>query len=179
MDANFELIEACKKGSKSAFENVYKLYSQAMFSVSLRVTNNREESEDILQESFLSAFQNIQQYRGEASFGSWLKRIVINKSIDVVKKRRLKFTSINDIDLVEDNTSEEENENDYSIETINKAVQQLPDGFRTVLTLFLFEDYSHKEIAEMLGISENTSKTQYLRARKKLSGLLTEGVSLK
>lgn len=174
-DSTNQLIADCKNGVNSAYEKIYSLYSKAMFNISLRITNNREESEDVLQESFLSAFKNIQQFEGRASFGSWLKRIVVNKSIDAVKKRKVKFISFEDEqrDLVlEEETDESEME--YSVEAVNQAVQLLPDGFRTVITLYLFEDYSHKDIGELLGISENTSKTQYLRAKKKLITLLNK-----
>lgn len=175
MDLDVQLIDDCKNGSKSAYEELYKLYVKAMYNVSIRITNDREESEDVLQESFLSAFQNIDRLKERALFGSWLKRIVINKSIDSVKKRKEKFVSFDDIrekDVAEEEAANDENEVEYDIESVNKAVQLLPDGFRTVLTLYLFEDYSHKEIADVMGISENTSKTQYLRAKQRLIQLL-------
>jgi RNA polymerase sigma factor (sigma-70 family) len=175
MDRSSQLVEDCKKGVKSAYEELYRLYSKAMYSISLRITNDKEESEDVLQESFLSAFNNIKQFKGESSFGSWLKRIVINKSIDAVKKRKIKFAEVEDIEQINiEEETEDGNEIEYTTESINKAVQLLPDGFRTVLTLYLFEDHSHKEIASVLGISESTSKTQYLRARKRLIELLKQ-----
>ncbi|MCC6691218.1 MAG: RNA polymerase sigma factor [Bacteroidia bacterium] len=176
MDPTTQLVEACKNGESSAFEGLYNLYSKAMFNISLRITNDREESEDVLQEAFLSAFKNINQFKGESTFGSWLKRIVINKSIDAVKKRKLKFTEVESIEalnILEEETGNDEIQISYTIEAVTKAIQFLPDGFRTVLTLYLFEDYSHKEIAEKLNISENTSKTQYLRAKKRLIEILS------
>ncbi len=175
MGVNIQLVEEGRKGKESAYKELYNLYVKAMYNISLRITNNSMESEDIVQESFLSAFKNLDQLKEEKLFGSWLKRIVINKSIDCVNKRKEKFVSIDkisEVEIVEEEISEEENDIDYDIASVNRAVQLLPDGFRTVLTLYLFEDYSHKEIAVTLGISESTSKTQYLRAKKKLVSLL-------
>lgn len=146
------------------------MYSKAMFSICMRLLNNREEAEDVLQESFISAFKNIEQYSGEATFGSWLKRIVINKSLDAISKRKLNFVSVDEVDVAEEY---DEPEASYSIEAVKEAVQRLPDGYRIILTLFLFENCSHKTIAEKLSISEGTSKSQYHRARKKLQELLT------
>ena len=174
MDLNIQLINDCKNGSKTAYEELYRLYVKAMYNISIRITNDSAESEDILQESFLSAFSNIDNLKENALFGSWLKRIVINKSIDFVKKRKLKFISFDTVENIQiEEEFEDESEINYTIESVNKAIKLLPDGFRTVLTLYLFEDYSHKEIAETMGISENTSKTQYLRAKKKLITLLS------
>lgn len=171
-EAATELVDECKKGSDTAFRNLYLLYSKAMFSISIRILNNREEAEDVLQESFISAFKKIRQYDSKASFGSWLKRIVINRSLDTLKKRKLNFVPLDDTDLAEEESFAEDNI-EYDAEAIKKAIQQLPDGYRIVLTLYLFEDYSHKQIAEELNISEGTSKSQYSRARKKLIELIT------
>jgi RNA polymerase sigma-70 factor (ECF subfamily) len=142
-----------------------------MFNTAMRILNNREEAEDVLQESFIAAFKNIQQYSGKFSFGSWLKRIVINRSIDALKKRNLNLVSLEEKEI-----AQPENEiteaSFLSIEAIKEAVKELPDGYRLVITLYLFEDYSHKKISEQLNISEGTSKSQYARARKKLMELI-------
>ena len=132
-----------------------------------------DEAEDVLQEAFLSAFQNIDRYRADATFGLWLKRIVVNKSISLLNKRKgLEFEEIQDF-----NQSFEElsvSEEALEVKKIKKAVSQLPDGFRTVLTLYLFEGYDHKEIAQILQITESTSKSQYNRAKKRLKQLLNQ-----
>lgn len=168
-----ELVEQCKKGDQKAFQELYRLYSKAMFNISMRILNNRDEAEDVLQESFVAAFRHIQSFNEKGSFGGWLKRIVINKSIDAAKKQRQDFVSLSDIDLPEEE-AEEESAVTYDAASLQKAIELLPDGYRIILTLFLFEDYSHRMIAEKLNISESTSKSQYLRARKKLNLILNE-----
>ncbi len=133
--------------------------------------NDKDDSKDVLQESFISAFKNIHQYNGKASFGSWLKRIVINNCIAAIKKRNNNIIPLAEQDLPEE-PLEEKPKIAYTIEEIKTAVGELADGYRIILSLYLFEDYSHKMIAEKLNISEGTSKSQYSRARKKLIELM-------
>jgi RNA polymerase sigma factor (sigma-70 family) len=166
-DVNAALIERCKQGERKAFQEVYNLYAKAMYNISLRILNNSGEAEEVLQDAFLKVFENIHTYDKRFAFGAWLKRIVINRSLDVLKKRKVNFVSIDGMDHREEE-EEERAEDLYDVESIKKCVLELPDGYRSVLTLFLFEEYSHKEIAELLGISEGTSKSQYNRAKKKL-----------
>lgn len=129
--------------------------------------NNREDAEDILQEAFTECFANIVSFRFESTFGAWLKSIVINRCINQIKKRKpdLVFDdTLPDYPDVSDNI--EEAELDYK--KVAKAIENLPDGYRVVLNLYLLEGYDHSEISQILGISESTSKTQYMRAREKL-----------
>ena len=158
------------EGNEKAQFRLYKLYYKAMYSVSLRIVNNEVEAEDIMQEAFLSAFRKIKTYRGEVSFGAWLKKIVVNRSLDYLKKRKVYFEEI-------DNRTTETP--DYQMETkeldvkaIKRAIQDLPDGYRVVLSLYLIEGYDHNEISEILGISNSASRTQFLRAKNKLRELL-------
>jgi RNA polymerase sigma-70 factor (ECF subfamily) len=160
-------VEQCKTGDEQAFKELYTLYAKQMFNVSMRILNNRNEAEDVLQESFVAAFRGIRSFEGKSPFGSWLKRIVINKSLDVLKKQRHIFLSVDGLDIPEEETFEDDRLT-FETETLREAISRLPDGYRVILTLYLFEDYSHKTIAEKLGISESTSKSQYLRGRKKL-----------
>ncbi len=144
-----------------------------MFNVCLRIVQNREEAEDVLQECFIDIFNKLNTWRGEASFGSWVKRIVVNRSINHIKKKKMVW--VDDSDLA--NLSEEEKENEqeelpYTVEQVKSALKQLSEGYRLVFTLYLFEDYSHKEIAEQLNITESTSKSQLNRAKKKMKELL-------
>lgn len=170
-EANAQLIEAGRLGNNVAFKRLYDLYSDAMFTICLRMLNNREDAEDVLQESFISAFKNLQQYSGKGSFGSWLKKIVINACIAVIKKRNDQLIPLAERDLPEEEPDEDE-EITYDIETIKLAIRELADGYRMILSLYLFEDHSHKMIAEKLNISEGTSKSQYSRARKRLIELI-------
>ncbi len=169
-EANAQLIEAGKKGKNEAFKKLYDLYSDAMFTICLRMLNNREDAEDVLQESFISAFKNLHQYIGKASFGSWLKRIVINACIAAIKKRNEQLIPLGEKDLPEEPTQEEGIT--YDIETVKAAISELADGYRLIISLYLFEEHSHKMIAEKLNISESTSKSQYSRARKRLVELI-------
>lgn len=143
-----------------------------MYNTALRITRNTALAEDVIQESFLSAFQSLVYYRGDASFGSWLKRIVINKAITLAKKESRWDLVENDEDLDSEDVIQPEPE--YNVEQVKQAINQLPDGFRTVLSLYLLEGYDHKEIAEILDISESTSKTQYKRAKERLRKSLLE-----
>lgn len=167
-DVNIAIIERCQKGERKAFQELYNLYAKAMFNISVRILNDSNEAEEVLQDSFLKAFEKIDTYDKRYAFGVWLKRIVINRSLDILKKRKLKFVQIDESDFKE----EQDEENIYDVEAVKKCIQELPDGYRTILSLFVFEDYSHKEIAEQLNISEGTSKSQYNRAKKKLIELV-------
>lgn len=169
------LINRCKTGDSKALNEVYNLYSGAMYAVSNRIVNDRMEAEDILQESFISAFKNLDNFRSESSFGAWIKRIVINKSLNHVKKRKIEFSELNDdihgeFEDEEEETTQESEE--YTINDIKKAVKNLPTGFRLVFTLYMFEDYSHQQIAEKLNISISTSKSQLHRSKAKLKELI-------
>ncbi len=170
------LIDGCRKGDRIAQYEIYRLYCKAMFNTAERILGMAEEAEDILQEAFLSAFRNIGSYREDASFGAWLKRIVVNKSITALKKRR-------EVETLKEDGGEEffyewdEPTPSVDVALIKNGVAQLPTGFRTVLTLYLFEGYDHGEIAGILGITESTSKSQYNRAKKKLREILTKEVN--
>ncbi|WP_236017331.1 sigma-70 family RNA polymerase sigma factor [Roseivirga sp. E12] len=146
-----------------------------MYNTCLRITGSEMDAEDVLQESFLSAFRNLKNYKGTASFGSWLKRIVVNNAINLVKKRRLDLESVDDIGQFDDRVVETESRDiSYDVTVVNEGISRLPDGYRVVLTLYLLEGYDHKEIAEVLGITESTSKSQFNRSKKKLREILRE-----
>jgi RNA polymerase sigma factor (sigma-70 family) len=164
------LVTQLKSGDRLAFKKLYELYAKAMFNISFRIINKREEAEDILQESFLSAFNNINQFEGKVSFGAWLKRIVINKSISVLKENSKTMLLTEEHQVVEEPIPEDDFE--YTIDMVNQSIRELADGYRIIVSLFLFDNYSHKMIAKELGISESTSKSQYSRGRKKLAELL-------
>ncbi|MBN2481662.1 MAG: RNA polymerase sigma factor [Bacteroidales bacterium] len=178
LSRNHDLIERCRKGERKAQEQLYRQYFKAMYNISFRLLNNQVEAEDVMQEAFLTAFLKIEEYRGTVSFGSWLKRIVINKSIDVLRLKRIKLE-----ELDRETGTEADQEVDYDVGEqeipatvfkIREAVKSLPDGFRIVLSLFYFEGYDHSEISQILGISESTSRSQLVRARKRLAELLNE-----
>ena len=169
-----ELIARCKAGDQEAHRRLYKLYSKAMYNVGLRITRSEEEAEDVLQEAFINAFRNIDSYRGDATFGAWLKRIVVNKAINAVSRK--KHDPIPDDDRWD--VAEDEPPADYgdglTVDRVKRCIEELPDGYRTVLSLYLLEGYDHQEIGEIMGISESTSKSQLNRAKARLRELLTQ-----
>ena len=173
LDIHEDLIARCRTGDRDARYRIYKLYSKAMFNVGYRITRSEEDAEDVLQEAFISAFRSLDSYRGDATFGAWLKRIVINKAINALNKK--KHESLPDENEQWD-LAEEESPPEYrdslTVERVRKAIEKLPDGYRSVLSLYLLEGYDHQEIGEILGISESTSKSQLNRAKAKLKELL-------
>ena len=171
IDKHVSLVNDCRNGNRNAQFEIYKLYANAMYNVALRIVNDEAEAEDVLQEAFLDAFSRIADFRQETTFGLWLKQIVINRAINYLRKRKAEFVSIDEVEIA-DEPSYNEEETQLKIETIKAAINELPDGYRVVLTLYLFEGYDHEEIAHILKITENTSRSQYMRAKKKLNSLL-------
>lgn len=157
----------------SAYRSLYDRYAKAMYNTALRITTNRADAEDILQDSFADAFVQLRSFENKASFGAWLKQIVVFKSVGLLKKRRLIFTDIEQEagELAEENIADEQ-ETEFTVAGIKKAMMQLPHGYRTVLSLYLLEGYDHEEIADILQISHSTARTQYKRGKQKLLQLL-------
>jgi RNA polymerase sigma factor (sigma-70 family) len=171
-----ELIHRCRVGDQEAHFKIYKLYSRAMYNVGYRITGSEEDAEDVLQEAFISAFKNLASYRGDASFGSWIKRIVVNKAINLLKKRKLEMMQDNEDFDVPIEEPEEEYLPELSVGKVKHCIELLPDGYRSVLSLYLIEGYDHQEIAEIMGITESTSKSQLNRAKNKLKELLLKPI---
>lgn len=143
-----------------------------MYNVAVRIVNHNGEAEDVLQDAFLDAFQKIHDFRQTSTFGAWLKQIVINRALNQLRNRKVQLVDIDEsFDISDEETYDEESLN-YDIQRVQHAIQQLPDGFRTVICLYLLEGYDHEEIAEVLGIAESTSRTQYIRAKKRLLEIL-------
>ncbi len=143
-----------------------------MYNVSLRIVNDGMEAEDVMQEAFLSAFKKMDSYKGEVSFGAWLKKIVVNRSLDYLKKRKVQFEEINERTAQISDYQMETKEVD--VQKIKNAMQDLPDGYRVVLSLYLIEGYDHDEISQILEISNSSSRTQLLRAKNKLRTILKD-----
>jgi RNA polymerase sigma factor (sigma-70 family) len=171
IDKHASLVNDCRAGNRKAQFELYKLYASAMYNVALRIVNDDTEAEDVLQEAFLDAFNRIADFRQETTFGLWLKQIVINRSINYLRKRKAEFVGLDDIEVVDEPSTDFE-ETQLKVDAIKAAVAELPDGYRVVLTLYLFEGYDHEEIAHILKITENTSRSQYMRAKRKLHSLL-------
>ena len=169
-----DIIDRCKIGDKQAQQQLYQLYARPMFTVSVRILQNRQEAEDILQEAFVDMFTKLHTFRAESSFGAWFKRIVVNKSINAVKKKKILTSDIDEMNVEDaDNTHEEDDAAfPYSVQQVQKAIALLPEGYRLVFTLYMLEGCSHQEIADELGITASTSKSQFNRSKKKIRELL-------
>lgn len=170
-----DLIRQCKRGDQKAQFEIYRLYNAAMFNTTLRIVGDSDDAEDVMQEAFLKAFAKLDSYRGEVSFGAWLKRIVINKALDFLRLKREQL-SLEEAGEIREMAVEENDvvEYKYTAETIKKAIFTLPEGYRLVLSLILLEGYDHEEVSIILDISNATSRTQYHRAKKKLIELLKQ-----
>jgi len=164
-----ELIDGCRMNDRKAQLELYKRYYKAMYNAAYRITKHTAEAEDAMQEAFMDAFRKIDTYSGEASFGAWLKRIVVNKSIDHLKKQeKWVMADMEDKDIpevVEENPVEILS---YKVDLIRKEIENLPDRYRVILSLHLLEGYDHEEITQILGLSYNATRTKYSRARQKL-----------
>lgn len=170
------LIERCREGDQVAQYEIYQLYSKAMYNTALRICVVQEEAEDVLQEAFLSAFRNISSYREDATFGAWLKRIVVNKAITSLRKSEKEALMMEEVEDQEEYQEVGDAVSGLTVERVRQAVMELPKGFRSVVSLYLFEGYDHKEISDILGITESTSKSQFKRAKDKLKKLLQQEV---
>lgn len=165
-----KLITACRKNNRRAQLKLYNQYFRAMYTVCLNLVHNSDVAEDLMQEAFISAFGNIHTFEGEVSFGAWLKKITINKCIDYLKKKKINFVSIENLENLPENELFEQTEfySKFSVEQIKGSIKQLPEGYRTILSLYLFEGFDHQEIAQILGITSSTSRSQYVRAKTTL-----------
>lgn len=172
MKNDYELVDACLKGIPSAQKSLYDQFSSKMFGVCLRYAKNEEEALDILQDGFVKVFQKLDKFKKEGSLEGWIRRVIVNTALDQIRKNKKEQGNVA-LDKVEFMVSR----NEYIIENLMaedllNILQQLPDGYRTVFNLFAIEGYSHKEIAEELGVTENTSKSQYSRAKSYMQKLL-------
>jgi RNA polymerase sigma-70 factor (ECF subfamily) len=175
-DIHKYLIEKCLENDPKAQYQLYRQYADAMYNICMRMVKNQDEAKDILQEAFVEAFTKLHTFRFEASFGSWLKRIVVNKCINLLQKKRLLTISLEDSKNARriPEEIEDDSHTQYEVKLVQKAISLLPEGCRVVLNLYLFEGYDHAEIGEILNITESTSKAQYSKARKKLREIIEE-----
>lgn len=168
-----DIVEKCKQNDRKAQLKLYKQYCDGMLIVAKRFVKDTMEAEDVVQESFIKAFTKLEQYRAEVTFGAWLKRIVINKSIDLLKSKKQRLVDLEDVHLKvveeDDNWSVEA---DVSIDDVKKAIKQLPEKYKYVVMLYLIEGYDHQEIADILNVSEIASRAQLSRGKTKLKALL-------
>ena len=157
-----QLIEQCKKNDVKAQSQIYKLFASKLFSICLKYSRNYAEAEDNLQDAFVTIFKKVSQFKNIGSFEGWMKRITINTALQ-------RYRSVGVLDIVNDNQIEDESinidEDTINIDFLLRIIQELPNRYRLVFNLYALDDYSHKEIAEMLNISTGTSKSNLARAR--------------
>ena len=179
LDKTIDLVERCRAGERKAQYDLYRQYSKAMYNVCFRIVGHEAEAEDVLQDAFLDAFTHLGSFRGQSTFGAWLKQITVNRAIGHLRNRRLSLVSMDGQRIGEDDGIDiadtepiDEAGIQWEVERVKRAVQTLPEGYRVVLSLYLFEGYDHEEISNVLKISEVTSRSQYMRAKKKVLELL-------
>ncbi len=165
-------MQQCIEGERSAFRALYDRYAKAMYNTALRILDQPADAEDVLQESFADAFRQLKLFENRSTFGAWLKQIVVHKCLAQLKKRRVDWVDIEKVPEQAEETVADENEVWYTVDIIRNALPDLPDGYRSVLSLYLFEGYDQEEIAEILGVAPSTVRTQYIRAKQKLLQLL-------
>lgn len=171
-----KLIDRCKVRDIKAQYSLYKLYVKSQYNVAMRFLNNKMDADEIVQDTFITAFKKINTYEGKGSFAQWLRRITINNCLSLLRKRKIYFEDIEEVE--KSGEVAEEIEANLNPEIVHQAIKELPEKARIVLNLYALEGYKHKEISEILGITESTSKTQYRRAKQilleKLKGVTHE-----
>lgn len=168
-----QIIEGCVAGNRHFQEMLYHHFASKMMGVCMRYSNNYHTAEDILQEGFIKVFTYIEKYRGEGSFEGWIRRIFVNTAIEHYRKNSKMFAT-DDLQSLESNIINDDAVSNLSAKDLVAYIQQMSPGYRTVFNMYVVEGYSHKEIAQMLGISEGTSKSQLARARVILQKLITD-----
>jgi len=159
------IVDGCLQGKKSFQKKLYDSYSGKMFAVCLRYSKSEDQAKDMLQEGFIKVFQNLQRFKGDGSFEGWVRRIMINGCLESLRKSHNRFIH-EDVSESEQQLSIQPDSRRYDMQYMLQKIQELSPGYRAVFNLYVIEGYQHHEIGDMLGISENTSKSQLSRARK-------------
>lgn len=167
------LLVECRKGNPNAQKALYEQYKVPLFRVCLRYAKDRPEAEDMLQDGFVKIFSDLHQYKGEGALGGWLRRVVVNIALQHIRKHK-KFENTVDLEQATElpQTQEVATAN-LNAEALTKMIQKLPAGYRTVFNLYVVEGYSHQEIADLLGVNVNTSKSQLSKAKATLRTMIT------
>ncbi len=175
MNSDDQIILGCQQGKRKAYSKLFDLYAPVMLGVCMRYCKNRIDAEDVMQDGFIKVFSQIHKFRFEGSFEGWMKRIMINAAIDNYQTNLKRAFLEDHADTMQDKGLADYNDDDDLPEEhriphskLMEMIQELPDGYRMVFNLYAIENYNHREIGSLLGVSENTSKTQLLKARKVL-----------
>ena len=167
-----DIVEECKANNRKAQLKLYKQYCDGMFCVAMRFLKNEVDAEDVTQESFIKAFQKIDQFKGDVTFGAWLKRIVINKSIDFLKSKRQRMVELDESFMIVTEDDDWTIESGINIEEVKIAIESLPEKYKYVVMMFLMEGFDHNEISEVLGLTSSNCRTRLLRGKGLLKELL-------
>ncbi|WP_248723347.1 RNA polymerase sigma factor [Seonamhaeicola sp. ML3] len=170
-----DIIEQCKQNNRKAQLQLYNQYCDGMYIVAKRFLKDANDAEDVVQEAFIKAFSKLDQYKAEVTFGAWLKRIVVNKSIDFIKSKKQQLVELDDVHLKVVDTPTDDKwlvDDAITLDEVKLAINRLPDKYQYVVMLYLIEGYDHQEISEILNISEVASRTQLSRGKVKLQELL-------
>lgn len=167
---HIDIVEKCKTNNRKAQLKLYKQYCDGMFCVAMRFLKNADDAEDVMQESFIKAFQKIHQFKGDVTFGAWLKRIVINKSIDFLKSKRQKLVELDESYMSLEEHDDWSVDKKITLDQVKKAIAELPEKYKYVVMMFLMEGYDHDEISQVLNITSSACRTRLSRGK----GLLKE-----
>lgn len=167
-----DLVEKCKRNDRNAQLALYQKYSRGMYCVAMRFLKNGNDAEDILQEAFVKAFRKIDQYKGDVSFGAWLKKIVVNQSLDFLKSKQLEVVELKEAYMQVEDDGDWSVDVEVTVKEVMEAIERLPGKYREVVQLFLVEGYGHHEVSEILKISHTASRTRLLRGKVHLKELL-------
>ena len=167
-----QLVAGCVKGDPATQKALYQSYARKMMSICMRYANNRDQAQDMLQDGFVKVFQKIDHYRGDGPLGGWIARTMVNTALDHIRRNKPYDHSLDLTEAEHLHHADEQVLTTMSTDELMELIHALPPGYRTVFNLFAIEGFAHKEIAEQLGISENTSKSQFMKARAYLRKLL-------
>ncbi len=169
MDTPLEqLVKGCLRGDRHSQRSLYEQYKVPMFRLCLRYAKDRHEAEDLLQEGFIKVFSDLHQFSHRGALGGWIRRVMVNVALQHIRKNKQLFTTIEIESIGDNHATDEIIFSELGAKNLTKMIQQLPPGYRTVFNMYVIEGYSHKEIADQLSISENTSKSQLSKAKASL-----------
>ena len=171
---NSNIVEDCKSNNAKAQMQLYDMYCDAMFTIAKRYVKDSFIAEDMMQDAFIKVFKNIHSFKGEVTIGAWIKRIVVNQCIDYLKKKKLELVSIDDKELHVADEGDWNVSDGTTVKMVTAAIDSLPEKYKIVLKMYLFEGYDHQEIAQVLNITEVNSRSQLMRGKNKLKSQLKQ-----